>query len=155
MMVTASRVSTIEQVPARMIALLAQVGDLPAMPDAYAVQEGGRGFRMPLIEEGAALTWVLAWDGPRTDGFASRKPSGVLGYEDRYDFHIASDVRAVCYLAGSRRAVVDLLRSVQRESRAAGRRLVGAIDLHNQPLARVLKALGATATRTVFEDRGV
>jgi hypothetical protein len=155
MMVTASRVSTIERVPAMMIALLEQAGDLPTMPDAYAVQEGGRGFRRPRIEDGAALTWVLAWDGPRTDGFAFRKPSGILGYEDRYDFHIASDVRAVCYLAGQRRAVVDLLRSVQRESRAANRRLVGAIDLHNQPLAHVLERLGATATRTIFEDRGL
>ena len=61
MMVTASRVSTIERVPAMMIALLEQAGDLPTMPDAYAVQEGGRGFRRPRVEDGAALTWVLAW----------------------------------------------------------------------------------------------
>jgi hypothetical protein len=152
-MVTASRVSTIERVPAMMIALLEQAGDLPHMPEAYAVNVGP-GFRKPCFEDGNALTWLLAWDGPRSEGFANHKPSGVLGYEDRYDFHIASETRAVIYLAGTRRAVVDLLRTVKRESRDAGRRLIGAIDLHNQPLARVLQRLGATATRTVFEDLG-
>lgn len=153
MMVT--RESTIEKVPPMMIALLEKGGDLPTMPTAYEVNHDLRGFRHPTLQEGADLVWILAWHGPRTEGFAFNKPCGVLGYQDCYDFHTASDVRAVAYLAGSRRAVVDLLRHCQRESRAAGRRLVGTIDVHNQPLARILNKLGATATRLVFEDRGV
>jgi hypothetical protein len=146
--------STIERVPPMMIALLEKSGDLPALPGAFAPNRELRGFRYPTLDEGAALTWLIAWHGPRTDGFAFRKPSGVMGYQDCYDFHTASDVRAVAYLAGSRRAVVDLLRYCQRESRAEGRRLVGTIDNHNQPLARTLTKLGAMATRLVFEDRG-
>jgi len=153
-MMSASRVSsTIERVPPMMVALLEKAGDLPAMPDEFAPNHQLVGFRHPTLSEGAALTWLLAWHGPRTNGFAFAKPSGILGYQDCYDFHTASDVRAVSYLAGRPRAVVDLLRYCQREARAADRRLVGTIDLHNTAMARALRKLGAVATRTVFEDR--
>jgi hypothetical protein len=152
-MIAASRVSTIEKVPPMMIALLEKAGDLPAMPDEYAVNQKLVGFRHPTLNEGAALTWLLAWHGPRTNGFAFAKPSGILGYQDTYDFHTASDVRAVCYLAGRPRAVVDLLRHCQRECRLHARRLMGSIDCHNAAMARALSRLGAVATRTVFEDR--
>lgn len=150
-MVTASRVSAIERVPPMMVALLEKAGDLPALPSEYEVNQDLLGFRSPGMEEGAALTWLLAWHGPKLDGFAFKQPSGVLGYEDRYDFHTASDVRYVAYLAGHRRAVVDLLRHCLRECRAEGRRLIGTIDVHNKPLAALLVRMGATATRTVFE----
>ena len=137
-----------------MIALLEKAGDLPTMPDEFAVNQELVGFRHPTLNEGAALTWLLAWHGPRTNGFAMAKPYGILGYQDTYDFHTASDVRAVAYLAGRPRAIVDLLRHCQKECRTAGRRLIGSVDMHNLPMMRALGKLGATATRAVFEDRG-
>lgn len=152
-MTTAAVTSTIERVPPMMVALLEQAGDLPSIPAEVQPDPSVRGFRLPSLTEGAALTWLLAWRGPRTEGFAIRPPSGVLGYEDRYDFHSASDVRVLTYLAGSPRAVIDLIRAVQRMSRADGRRLIGAVDNRTQPLASVLKHMGFTPTRTVFEDR--
>lgn len=136
-----------------LVALLEKAGDLPALPEEYAVNQELAGFRRPTLTEGARLTWLLAWHGPRTEGFAVAKPSGILGYQDEYDFHTASDVRVVTYLAGAPRAVVDLLRFCQRESRAVGRRLIGSIDTHNKSLAGLLSHLGYTVTRTVFEDR--
>lgn len=153
-MMAASRVTaTIERVPPMMVAMLERAGDLPALPGEFAVNQELVGFRRPTIYEGAAHTWLLAWHGPRTDGFAMAKPAGILGYQDCYDFHTASDVRVVAYLAGRPRAVVDLLRFCQRESRSAGRRLVGSIDLDNQPLDRLLARMGFARTRVVFEDR--
>lgn len=152
---TASQASriVIEQVPAMMVALLEQAGDLPPVPEAFAVDRGLFGFREPSLDDGNRLAWLVAWHGPRTEGFAFRAPSGVLGYEDLYDFHTASDVRVVSYLAGSPRAVIELVRSIQRMARADGRRLMGSIDLSNEPLAAVLWKMGFTRTRVVYEDR--
>lgn len=152
-MIAASRVSTIEEVPPMMVALLEKAGDLPALPDEFAVNQDLRGFRHPSLTEGAALTWLLAWHGPRTDGFGFSKPSGILGYQDLYDFHTASDVRAVAYLAGRPRAVVDLVRHCMRTSRDEQRRFMGGIDVTNERLAKFLRRIGMVATRTVFEDR--
>jgi len=152
-MIAASRVSTIETVPPMMIALLEKAGDLPALPDEFVVNQDLRGFRRPSLTDGAALTWLLAWHGPRTDGFAFAKPSGILGYSDCYDFHTASDVRAVAYLAGRPRAVVDLVQYCMRKSREEHRRFMGGIDVGNERLAKFLVRIGMVATRTVFEDR--
>jgi hypothetical protein len=154
MMTTASsRESAIELVPAMMVALLQHQGDLPDLPAQYAVDPSVFGFRKPTLAEGAALTWLCCWPGPATEGFASRKPSGIAGYQDRYDFNSASDVRDLCYLAGSRRAVVELVRTIQRQARVEGRRLIGSTDCRNRELAALLVAMGATATRIIFEDR--
>lgn len=149
----ASHSTVVEQVPAMMVALLEQAGDLPPVPGAFAVDRGLFGFREPTLDDGSRLTWLLAWHGPRTEGFAFRKPSGVLAFEDLYDFHTASDVRQVSYLAGSPRAVIELLRTIRRAARADGRRLMGAVDLHNGPLTSVLDKMGFARTRVVFEER--
>lgn len=152
---TASQTSrtVVEHVPAMMVALLEQAGDLPPVPERFAVDRGLLGFREPSLDDGNRLGWLIAWHGPRTEGFAFRKPAGILGYEDCYDFHSASDVRVVSYLAGSPRAVIELVRTIRRAARADGRRLIGSVDLPNEPLASVLDKMGFARTRVVFEDR--
>jgi hypothetical protein len=144
----ATRECTISEVSAQMIGYLEQTGRLPKLPPQCEVNRSVFGFRHPNYHDGARLRWLLAWPNPTL----SSQATGVLGYRDEYDFHTASDVRVVTYLAGRRRAVIDLLRKVARESRAEGRRLIGAVDCHNQSLARhIARDLGAIATRTVFE----
>ena len=100
-----------------------------------------------------SVEWVALWDANgRVDADGFRDAAGLLGYRDEYDFHSASDVRSILYLAGSRRAVVDLLRWVRADARSCGRRAIGSFDADNTALANVLRVIGDVQTRIVMED---
>jgi hypothetical protein len=138
----------IERVTPSEVSLLEQTGHLPAMPAEYAVDRGLLGFRQPTIIEGAGITWLLA-----SRSGQPKKITGVLGFQDRYDFHSCSDIKEICYVNGSKRAVVELVRYCRDEARAEGRRLLGSIDCKNKPMAEILVRMGAAPTRITFEDR--
>jgi hypothetical protein len=125
-----------------LIALLAAEGRIPEPPaDVMALSQRKR-RRVPTAAEAGAYTWIVASDGDPENG----KILGVLAYRDTFDFHTATDVREVVYVAGP--ATPRIIRWLERDT---ARRIVGAIDLGNERMKRALVALGYTATRVVFE----
>jgi hypothetical protein len=99
---------------------------------------------------------MVEWPGEKVDGMDFNRASGCAGFQDRYDFHRASDVREICYVSGSRRAVVNLVRWIQNDARENGRRCIGSLDSENAAMSGAIKAMGGKKTRVVvFEDGGV
>jgi len=140
----------IEKVPPSLIGILADEGKLrlPARPLG-----GIRGFRPPGLQEMAALQWVVEWDGFRFErSGALRSATGALAYRESYDFHSASDVREICFLTGSARAIRNLLHWAKFDARENGRRLIGSFGLFNDGLRKMVARLGGAPTRIVFED---
>jgi hypothetical protein len=147
-MVTAPH-RTIERVPALLVGLLNEVGKLPHVDPPEVLF----GRRDPGIAEADAMTWLVMWEGHALDEHGFRRAVGVLAHRHTYDFHTASDVDEITYLAGTRRAVIELVRHVDAAAKFANRRLIGAIDVGNVAMASVLEALGYKRTRYVYEAR--
>jgi hypothetical protein len=100
--------------------------------------------------------WAVAWDSRgRTDYVGFRPLSGLIAFRDCYDEHTASDVRLLTFIAGSARAVRDLLLWGREDARRFKRRLMGSIDCDNEKLERIVLKLGGVKTRFVFEDGAV
>lgn len=132
-----------------MVMMLRDYGKLPDVPNPP--QPGILGFRKPGLREMEALTWVAEWEGTQRDGNGLRTVSGLAAYRDLYDFHTASDVREIVYFAGSPRAVVDIVRSIITQAYACGRRTIGALDLSNTKMERLMTEVGGKSTRVVLE----
>lgn len=140
----------VEAVPAVLVSILADEGKLPLVPESGPMRFG---FRRPGMAELCALRWLVAWEGWRfTEQGALRPAHGVLGYEDRYDFRSSSDVRDICFLAGSRRAIADLLTRARVTAKEEGRRTIGSVRLDAVRLRRMLSRMGGEECRVVVED---
>jgi hypothetical protein len=139
----------IEAVPALLVSLLHHAGKLPTPPDLPDPQAFG--FRAPGIEEMRAFEWVAQWEGAKLDEMGFRAVSGLIAYRDTYDFHSASDVCEVVYLAGSPRSSIELLRWARTHAHLDGRRVLGAFSLGNTRLRRAAAKLGASETRIMVE----
>lgn len=150
MIATAAR--EVELVPPGFVCLLEQAGLLPHLPEEVVALKQAGTRRAPTLDDVAALSWLLEWDGPKLEPGGFVRPAGVLAYRDGFDYPSGSDVREVVHVAGSRRAVINLLRYTLTESRACGRRLIGSVDSRNAPMIRVLTALSVSPTRTIWED---
>ena len=144
----------IEKIPALLLCLLQDAGKLPAVPRTPRADV--LGYRTPGLPEMMDLEWVAEWDNRgRVDAQGFRPVNGIIGFRDGYDFHSASDVREICYLAGSRRAVVDLVGWIRASGHTESRRVIGSFDCDNTALAGVIEAMGGVRTRCVFEDGAV
>lgn len=150
MTVASPPMRTIQEVPALLVMLLHDSGKLPSIPNTPS--GGVLGFRQPERADMEAVRWLAEWEGARVDERGFRKVSGLASFRDFYDHHTASDVREVCSLRGSRRAVVDLTRWMRDDAESRARRLVGAIERFDCGLAQVLARLGGKPmTRVLWE----
>jgi len=130
----------IERVPVLAVALLEAEGRLPRLPEV-AAQSGPRGAT---LAEAASLTWLLAYQG--------EKVLGVASFRDEYDWTTGWEVRRIQHVAGSARASLDLVRWMDADARANGRRCVGSVDRRNTAMRVALVALGAKpSSRVLFE----
>lgn len=143
----ASSSRSVERVPALFVGLLEEAGKLPSLPRFVDAHGEHAKARTATLAEVAALTWLVAWDGPKVDANGFRKPVGVGAYRDVYDYHTASDVREIIHVAGSRRACIDLVRFMMQDKV----KCVGCIGVENTDMFAVLKALGGEVTRVYFE----
>jgi RimJ/RimL family protein N-acetyltransferase len=132
----------ISRVPALHVSQLFVAGDLPGAPDDVLRAADVPERRDMTISEAAALTWLLC--GP------TEKPLGVAGYRDVYDYQTSSDVREVTHLAGSARAVVDLVRFLIADAKM--RRCTGRMDAGNERMIRLLGRLGCISKRVFWES---
>lgn len=150
-MVATEKYRAVERVPALFVGLLEDAGKLPLLPSPIA-SLGQHGTHRPAtLTEVAALSWIVAWDGPKLDANGFRKAAGVAAYRDVFDYHTSSDVREIIHIAGTRRGTIDLLRYMRAEANALGLRCIGSVDLDNTAMVAVLQQMG-TLTRVVFED---
>ncbi len=97
------------------------------------------------IEELAALTWIIV--GP-VDA-----PRGAAGFRDVYCYSRSADVRQVEHIAGSRRAVYELLGFLAFDAALVGRRLVGVMHVSNDKMAAMLHRMGGRSERVQWESR--
>jgi hypothetical protein len=141
-MIAAQAELRIERVPCMLVGLLAADGKLPALPPSIMALAKREKRRTPMLEEAAAYSWVIASDGDPETG----KIFGVLGYRDVFDFHTATDVREIVYVAGP--ATVALMRWIRGDT---ARRLIGALDIGNGRMCRAMIAMGFKPKRIVFE----
>jgi len=150
----ATHVRSIERVPVLLIGLLDAAGNLPLLPPHIDGLGRASRARAATLDEAASLTWLAAWDRPRIDakGAKIQKPVGIAAYRDVFDYHTGTDVREVVHIAGTRRAVYELMRTMRDQARIVGLRLIGSIAVENTAMAAVLKGLGGEMTRVVFED---
>lgn len=118
-------------------------GSLPCLPGSLAWVGLAPHFRRPSLTEMECEQWHLCWQFGR--------PIGVLATLDRYDYPSASDVSELIHVAGTRRAVIDLVRFAAENARARHRRIVGSVANGNETMRAVLLKLGARETRVVFE----
>jgi hypothetical protein len=131
----------IEPVPALLVVLLNDCGKLPPIPNLP--RAGVLGFREPRLDDMESASWVAAWDGSVIDPDGLRKVDGLASFRDYWDFHTASDVREICSIRGSRRAVVALVRYLRDDAEIHDRRLVGNVERHDCGLTKLLVRLGA------------
>lgn len=116
------------------------------------VSPGQFGFRFPTLADMMELRWAVEWDETTAaDTYGARAANGVLGFRDHYDFHSASDVREIAYVAGSARAIVRLFRWAKCDAALLTRRIIGSFDSENKEMKRLVERLGAVSTRAVFE----
>jgi hypothetical protein len=140
---------SIEPVPALVIGALEKAGSLPLLPPALRREP----VRQATLDEITALTWLVAWEGPALDDVGQfGKAAGVAAFVDRYDPHTSGDVREIVHIAGSRRAVVDLIRWMHQGALEQRLRLIGAFDASNQAMTRLVEAMGFVFARVVWED---
>lgn len=139
----------IEVLPPLLVSLLHDAGKLPAVP--RLPDRSAFGFREPTFADMRVLSWAAQWEGHRVDEMGFRKVAGIAAFRDGYDFHTASDVREIVYLAGSPRAVVELVRWIRDRAMAENRRTIGSLDLSNMGLRKALGRIGSHETRIVVE----
>lgn len=140
----ASRVDRrIRQVPCLHIAQLAAANLLPSLPNDVEAAMGMK--RMPTLNEASMLSWLLYGD--------VEKPLGVAAYRGAYDFMTGSDAKEIVHIAGTQRAVVELMRHMVEHAQRKGLRVIGSVHLENRPMMALLSGLGYVRTRIVFEDR--
>ena len=137
----------IEQVPPLLVMLLNDLGKLPPIPNLP--RAGVLGFRPPTLADMEAFYYAAAWDGSVLDADGFRKVSGLATYRDVYDLHSASDVRELCAIRGTRRAVVELVRYLRDDAEAHDRRLVGMIERNDGRLAKLMARFGGKPTTLV------
>ncbi len=135
----------ISRVPALHVSELFRHGCLPSAPDDVLAAVYVPERREMTIQEASALTWLLA--GPVD------RPRGVAGYRDVYDYQTSSDVREVTHIAGSKRAVVELVRFLIDDAREIGRRCVGVMDISNIKMEYLLQEMGCVTLRALWESR--
>ena len=145
-------VRSIERVPALFIGLLEEAGKLPALSTCIDRMGRTASERNATLSEVAALTWLVAWDRPKLDAEGFTKPIGIAAYRDAFDYHTASDIREVVHIAGTRRAVYEMMLSLRDSARASQRRLIGCVDIGNLEMAQMLCSMGGSVTRVMFED---
>ena len=132
----------ISRVPALHVSQLFVTGDIPSAPDDVVQAAEVPESREPTIAEFAAVTWLLC--GP------TEKPLGVAAYRDVYDRQTSSDVREVTHLAGSARAVVDLVRFLIADAKP--KRCTGRMDASNERMIRLLGRLACMRKRVISES---
>jgi len=96
------------------------------------------------IEELAALTWIIV--GP------ADHPLGVAGFRDVYCYSRSADVRQVEHIAGSRRAVFELIGFLIADAAVIGRRCVGVMHEGNAKMAALLGRMGCRSDRVQWES---
>jgi hypothetical protein len=122
---------------------LAATHAIPRAPEwLYGLHlEAARGQARPqTTAETAALSWSIVLEGDTI--------RGAIAYRDVFDHTTSSDVREVLYVAGSRRAVGELVDHI----RNAGRRVIGTIHLENKPMRRWLQRMNFKPIFVRFED---
>ncbi|GAC1496081.1 MAG: hypothetical protein NVS1B2_15750 [Vulcanimicrobiaceae bacterium] len=130
----------IEQVPLSAIALLYAADGLPALPPSVTALRDQSTGRPATVEELASLTWLLARH--------VAVPVGVAAYRDVYDWNTARDVRQLVHIAGSPRAIFDLLWYLRANTDLP---LLGDVDAANTMIEPFLALIGGKKTRCVWE----
>lgn len=141
MLATRATSRRIETIPALLVVLLHDTNKLPPIPNLP--HAGVLGFREPRLEDMESFTWAAAWDGGVLDEDGFRKVAGLASFRDYYEHHTASDVREICSIRGSRRAVVALIKYLRDDAEFHDRRLVGNVERHDCGLTNLLVRLGA------------
>ena len=149
----ATRSRTIQVVPALFIGLLEAAGKLPRLPSAIATLGIGGDQRQATLRECAALSWIVEMRGGVLDEYGIGDVLGVGAYRDVYDYHTSSDVREIVHVAGTRRAIVNLIEYMRAGAHEQGRRVLGVVDAMNLPMQRLLLRLDGRVTRVVIENR--
>jgi len=119
-------------------------GKLPSAPPEVIAAARDPGHRDPTLAEFSALTWLLV--GP-VDA-----PYGVAGYRDVYCYSRSADVRQVEHIAGSRRAVVELVGFLIPDAAVSGRRCIGVMSDSNDKMAAMLLRMGCRSDRVQWES---
>ena len=143
---------TVEVVPALLVVLLHDCGKLPPIPNLP--RAGVLGFRQPTLEDMERFLYAAAWDGSALDADGFRRVAGLATYRDYYRMHDSSDVRELCAIRGSRRAVVDLVRYLRDDAEAHDRRLVGMIERNDGELANLMARFGGKPMTQVSWEYG-
>lgn len=153
MLATRAASRRIETVPALLVAMLSDLGKLPPIPNLP--RAGALGFRQPRLADMEQFTYAAAWSGSVLDKYGFRKVDGLATYRDVFDPHSSSDVRELCAIRGSRRAVVALVRYLRDTAEAQERRLVGMIERNDGGLAQLMARFGGKPmTRVAWEYGG-
>lgn len=142
-MLTGSAVRRIRFASAYAVGLLAAQGDLPRVPAAIAAMAERPNAVVPTRELAEKLTYLLAWEGERV--------AGVASYHDRFCYHTMREVREITSIAGSRRAVIDLVAHIKADASALDRTTVGVIDESNLAMAGVLARFGKISSLQAWE----
>lgn len=136
----------VERVPYALIVSLGQSRKLPKYPARLAALERIDLGRELTFEEGAALTWYVARN------LRDLTIVGLLCYRDVLNYATMYDGREVIGVAGTPRAIVELVRWVMADARKVGRRCFCATNLGNHAMQKLFERVGGLATRLVFED---
>ena len=130
----------ISHIPALLVMSLNDAGKVPQIP--HAPTAGGLGWRMPTLADMESVQWLASWSGPRVDSQGFRPLAGLASYKDYWRSHDASDVRELCSLRGSPRAVVELTKWLRDDAESHERKLVGYFEHLDLGLAQVMARLG-------------
>ena len=122
-----------------MVALLHRSGALPSLPPEVEALSGRTAGRDPRLEEIAGIRWQVVLE----DHGGPMRMVGILGTREIFHLHTSSDRIEIVHLAGTRRAIVDLLRFVREEAEVRGMgRPVGHVDVGNQKFVALAQKLG-------------
>lgn len=150
MLATRATPRRIETIPALLVVLLHDTGKLPSIPNLPCA--GALGFRQPTLADLERFSYAAAWESSVLDEDGFRRVAGLATYRDYYEMHTSSDVRELCAIRGSRRAVVALIRYLRDDAAVHDRRLVGAIERFDLGLSNLVAKLGCRPVqRTMWE----
>jgi hypothetical protein len=153
MLATRAPSRRIETVPALLVVLLNDTGKLPPIPNLP--HAGVLGFRQPTLSDMEAFAYAAVWESAVLDEDGFRKVAGLATYRDVFDLHSSSDVRELCAIRGSRRAVASLVRYLRDDAEIHDRRLVGMIERNDGGLAQLMARFGGRPmTRVPWEYGG-